>query len=195
MVPSTLAKSFEDTLLAGGYNLLVGSGISLDSRNGNGEPLRSADQLRRDLCSLTGARDTTTLTRAYALLNKLAGRRSTTGHAIAWFVRQETVAPHTGTRAGNPARPYATVIIRQKRLHMPVQRGFIEDNQVIQTLSAHRANHVFDESSLPGEGLPWLLGSPFRCGMGGDVEIHDLPSAREPARGIRTGSESGLSAQ
>ncbi len=70
MIPENLAKSFRDTLLAGGYNLLVGSGISLDSRNGRGELLRSAEQLRVDLCNLTGARATTSLTRAYALLNK-----------------------------------------------------------------------------------------------------------------------------
>jgi hypothetical protein len=62
MIPAALTKAFEDTLLAGGYNLLVGSGISLDSRNGRGEPLRSADQLRRDLCKLTGVGETTTLT-------------------------------------------------------------------------------------------------------------------------------------
>ncbi len=69
MVPSAFAKPFEETLLAGGYNLLVGSGISLDSRNGEGDLLRSADQLRRDLCGLTGARENTSLTRAYALLS------------------------------------------------------------------------------------------------------------------------------
>src|SRR5450631_3205514 len=70
MIPENLARSFRDTLLAGGYNLLVGSGISLDSRNGRGELLRSAEQLRVDLCGLTGARANTSLTRAYALLTK-----------------------------------------------------------------------------------------------------------------------------
>lgn len=70
MVPDSVLKVFTDTLLAGGYNLLLGAGISLDSRNGKGETLRSAERLRQDLCSLTGARDTTSLTRAYALLTK-----------------------------------------------------------------------------------------------------------------------------
>jgi hypothetical protein len=69
MVPAAFAKPFEETLLAGGYNLLVGSGISLDSRNGRGEQLRSAEELRRDLCNLTGARENTSLTRVYALLS------------------------------------------------------------------------------------------------------------------------------
>ena len=70
MIPDHAAKAFRDTLLAGGYNLLLGAGISLDSHNGKGEPLRGAETLRKDLCSLTGARDNTTLTRAYALLSK-----------------------------------------------------------------------------------------------------------------------------
>jgi len=42
-----------------------------------------------------------------------------------------------------------SVIVRQERLEMPVQRGFVEDDHVIQTLAAHRANHAFDVSSLP----------------------------------------------
>jgi hypothetical protein len=70
MIPDHGVKAFRDTLLAGGYNLLLGAGISLDSHNGKGEALRSAETLRKDLCSLTGARDNTSLTRAYALLSK-----------------------------------------------------------------------------------------------------------------------------
>ncbi len=70
MIPEPLAGEFQDTLLSGGYNLLLGSGVSLDSCNGRGELLRGAEDLRRDLCRLTGARDSTTLTRAYALLDE-----------------------------------------------------------------------------------------------------------------------------
>ncbi len=69
MIPENLRDAFRSTLLSGGYNLLVGSGISLDSTNGQGETLRSAEQLRRDLCALKGVRDTTTLPRVYSLLS------------------------------------------------------------------------------------------------------------------------------
>lgn len=68
MVPETVLPAFRDTLLSGSYNLLLGSGTTLDSHNGRGELLRSTEQLRRDLCTLTGAPGTTSLTRAYALL-------------------------------------------------------------------------------------------------------------------------------
>jgi hypothetical protein len=42
---------------------------------------------------------------------------------------------------------------------MPVQRGFVEDDHVIQTLAAHRANHAFDGSWLPrrARGRKYLL--------------------------------------
>ncbi|MGO9116853.1 MAG: SIR2 family protein [Desulfomonilaceae bacterium] len=69
MIPEALFPSFRQTLLRGGYNLLLGSGICLDSFNGKGLNLRSADQLRRDLCTLTGARESTSLSRVYPLLN------------------------------------------------------------------------------------------------------------------------------
>jgi hypothetical protein len=70
MVPNNVEKEFKDTLLAGGYNLLLGSGVSLDSRNGKGEPLRSAESVRQDLCRLTGVKENTSLTRAYGLLKE-----------------------------------------------------------------------------------------------------------------------------
>lgn len=41
------------------------------------------------------------------------------------------------------------VIIRQERLHMPVEGGLIENDDVIQTLAPQSANHSFHESSLP----------------------------------------------
>lgn len=68
MIPKDLMPAFRNTLLGGDYNLLLGSGVTLDSRNGYGELLRSADTLRRDLCKLTGAHETTSLTRVYPLL-------------------------------------------------------------------------------------------------------------------------------
>jgi hypothetical protein len=42
------------------------------------------------------------------------------------------------------------VIVRHKRPHMPMQRGFVEDNQVIQTLAPNRSDHALDVRALPG---------------------------------------------
>jgi len=69
VIPGDLKAALRETLFRGGYNLLLGSGVSLDSHNGLGESLRSSEQLRQDLCSVTGAPPTTSLTRAYALLS------------------------------------------------------------------------------------------------------------------------------
>ena len=68
MIPENLISEFSNTLLEGSYNLLLGSGVSLDSKNGSGQRLRSSEELRRELCRITGASDDTSLTRAYALL-------------------------------------------------------------------------------------------------------------------------------
>ncbi len=69
MLAQEYVRAFKGTLLAGSYNLLLGSGISLDSKNSKGVLLRSAETLRRDLCTLKGLRDTTTLPRVYSLLS------------------------------------------------------------------------------------------------------------------------------
>lgn len=78
MIPKDLMPAFRGTLLGGDYNLLLGSGVTLDSRNGHGELLRNSDALRRDLCKLTGARETTPLTRVYPLLTAQQVRRELT---------------------------------------------------------------------------------------------------------------------
>ena len=36
------------------------------------------------------------------------------------------------------------VIVRQERLHVPIQRGLVEDNHVVQTLPAESADQAFD---------------------------------------------------
>ena len=69
MISDELFGSFRDSLYSGQYNLLLGSGVSLGSRNQAGQGLKSADQLRSDLCALTGARASTSLPRVYSLLN------------------------------------------------------------------------------------------------------------------------------
>ncbi len=69
MLPADHLERFKSTLISGGYNLLLGSGTSLDSTNGLGEPLRSANNFRLDLCKLKGVSDNTTLPRVYSLLS------------------------------------------------------------------------------------------------------------------------------
>lgn len=69
MIPSDRLQEFREALLRGSYNLLLGSGITLDSTNGRGQLLRSSEQLRGDLCSLKGAPSGTSLTRVYGLLS------------------------------------------------------------------------------------------------------------------------------
>ena len=68
MIDPGLADSFRNTLFAGQYSLLLGSGISRNSHDGHGRLLRGTEQLRRDICELTGANPATTLSRAYSLL-------------------------------------------------------------------------------------------------------------------------------
>ena len=68
MIPKDTIAAFQNTLFTGGYNLLLGSGICLDSNNGLSEQLRSAEELRQDLCSLKKVRDTTALTRVAGML-------------------------------------------------------------------------------------------------------------------------------
>ncbi|MDP9177430.1 MAG: SIR2 family protein [Gemmatimonadota bacterium] len=70
MIPAEAMQAFSETLLTGGYNLLLGSGVSLDSCNGLGKPLKSSESLRQELCKLTGVRTETSLTRVYALLSR-----------------------------------------------------------------------------------------------------------------------------
>jgi hypothetical protein len=61
---------FQRTLYAGGYNLLFGAGISLDSQNGYGSALQGADALRKNLCALKGVPDSTSLSRVASLLTQ-----------------------------------------------------------------------------------------------------------------------------
>jgi len=68
VINKSLFPAFRDTLVAGGYNLLLGAGASLDSTDVSGNLLPSGDAMRRRLCTLTGAPETTSLTRVYNLL-------------------------------------------------------------------------------------------------------------------------------
>ena len=69
MISPDLLPAFRQSLLSGSYNLLTGSGISRDSKNGRGDQLLGAEDLRAALCSLTGAKSSTSLSRVYPLLS------------------------------------------------------------------------------------------------------------------------------
>src|ERR1017187_3907072 len=75
MIPVTDFDAFKTTLLGGGYNLLLGSGASLDSQNVFGEELRSAEKLRKDLCQLKNVNPNTNLQRVYGLLDEKERKR------------------------------------------------------------------------------------------------------------------------
>lgn len=68
MLASDKLDSFRASLFAGHYNLLVGSGVSLDSTDSKREPLVSASSLTKQLCALKGVSLTTPLSRVALLL-------------------------------------------------------------------------------------------------------------------------------
>lgn len=70
MLTESQLEEVKASLFAGKYNLLLGSGISLDSFDRHGQPIMSASDLTNRLCSLKGARPGTTLARISLLLNK-----------------------------------------------------------------------------------------------------------------------------
>jgi hypothetical protein len=68
LLDKRIIEPFRDTFFAGKYNLLLGAGVSLKSRNRHGHLLRGTEQLRADICALTGTSGATSLTRAYGLM-------------------------------------------------------------------------------------------------------------------------------
>jgi hypothetical protein len=56
--------------------------------------------------------------------------------------RQRDLNPHEQRAAQHT--------IRHERLHTPVQRGFVENDHVVQTLTPDRSDHAFNVGSLPG---------------------------------------------
>src|SRR5438093_9153438 len=69
MLPPNLVNAFRHTLTSGGYNLLLGSGISLDSQNATGANLAGATALKAELCKLKAVGDSVPLHRVVALLS------------------------------------------------------------------------------------------------------------------------------
>lgn len=70
MLDENIARRVKDALFAQKYNLLLGSGVSLDSQDKNGRPLLGAEDLRKNLCSLTNAKESSPLWRVSGLLDK-----------------------------------------------------------------------------------------------------------------------------
>ena len=70
MIPQELFPTFRDALISGKYNLLLGAGVSLDSRNGFNNYLRSGDMLRMDLCKIAEVDEKTPLHSVYGVLSE-----------------------------------------------------------------------------------------------------------------------------
>ena len=66
-LPPDLSTSMKDTLIAGGYSLLLGAGASFDSENTKGN-LPLGDKQRTDLVALKALRPKSSLARAYGAL-------------------------------------------------------------------------------------------------------------------------------
>lgn len=69
MLTLAVLESLRPHLFAGQYNLLLGSGISLDSTDRQDVPLKSAYDLTKDLCKLKDVPDSTPLSRVSLLLD------------------------------------------------------------------------------------------------------------------------------
>ena len=62
-------QAVASAIRAGQYNLLLGSGVALDSVNVLGHNLPSTEKLRADLCTLTGAKADSSLQRVFSSLH------------------------------------------------------------------------------------------------------------------------------
>lgn len=87
MIPDGLLSSFRDTLVSGKYNLLLGSGVCLDSQNHRGDTLQSSASLRRHLCNITHMPEDAPLQRVFGILDEEQ-------------VRQHVIDPFSGCRPG-----------------------------------------------------------------------------------------------
>ncbi len=70
MIKAEYLEQLRHTLFTGHYNLLLGSGISLDSFDKKGNPLKSARELNEELCKLKGLDLGTRLQRVSLLLDE-----------------------------------------------------------------------------------------------------------------------------
>lgn len=70
MLDADIVEQFKASLFSGQYNLLLGSGASLDSTDKNGRLLKSASDLSKQLCELKGLESNTPLSRVSLLLEE-----------------------------------------------------------------------------------------------------------------------------
>lgn len=70
MLAKNLLEEVKAGLFAGHYNLLLGSGISLDCKNQHGNPVMGVEGLTNLLCNLKGAKPYTPLSRVASLLSE-----------------------------------------------------------------------------------------------------------------------------
>jgi hypothetical protein len=70
MLTESQLEEVKASLFSGQYNLLLGSGVSLDSFDRNKKQLIGVSELTEELCALKGARAGTTLARVSLLLSK-----------------------------------------------------------------------------------------------------------------------------
>lgn len=87
MLNSNDLELVKASLFAGHYNLLLGSGVSMDSKNGAGESLKSAGTLTEEIISVKGLKQNTPLSRATMTLEP---------HEVEKYVTK----PYSSCRAG-----------------------------------------------------------------------------------------------
>lgn len=68
MLDDDTLNSLSFSLRAGHYSLLLGAGVSLDSKNHGGHNLPTGNEFRLELCKLKGAHESSSLQRVYSTL-------------------------------------------------------------------------------------------------------------------------------
>lgn len=91
MLETDMAERVRVALFSQKYNLLLGAGASLDSTGRQNRQLIGAEDLRKELCKLTGSRDSSPLWRVAGLLT-------------AEQIQDHITAPYQGCKAGPTLR-------------------------------------------------------------------------------------------
>lgn len=68
-ISGKIFEEMKSSLLMGRYNLLLGAGVSLDSKNGSGDRLVSGGELLGILCKHKGARASSSIQRVFDTLS------------------------------------------------------------------------------------------------------------------------------
>jgi hypothetical protein len=99
MLTPDVLNAIRPSLFAGQYNLLLGSGVSLDSFDRKGAQLKSAAELTTSLCGLKGVNPTTLLSRVSLLLNTDE-------------IEQHITKPYSSCRAGETVKRLTSFVWR-----------------------------------------------------------------------------------